>query len=188
LLARTLTTNFDVSLDHYVVVNLQAFVDGIDAIGGIDLVFAEPLDLRSDSGSGYYYPAGRNHLDGKATLDYARARPDNSSDLFRIDRQTEIIRAVQERVLTPEVLPLVPRLAQSMRSSVLTDLSPADISTLVCLTRELDSSDIEVTALPEDSFTTVEDQLGYQVFLPDFELMTAYLAAFEAGQFPLNPN
>lgn len=184
LLARTLSENFEVALDHYVVVSLQAFADGVDAIGGIDISLDAPLDLRNASGDGYYFPAGKNHLDGQATLNYARARPGNSSDLFRIERQTEIIQAVQERLLTPEVLPMLPRLAQSMRTSVLTDLSPADISILVCLARQMESSDITNYALDESSFTPIEDQFGFQAFLPDFEAIISYLSDFQAGNLP----
>jgi len=184
LLAQTLAENFNVALDHYVVVNLQAVADGVDAIGGIDITLDSPLDLRNDAGDGYYFPAGINHLDGQATVDYARARPENSSDLFRIERQTEILQAVQERLLTPDVLPTLPRLAQSMRTSVLTDLSPADISMLVCLARQMNSSDIINYTLDESSFTPIVDQFGFQAFLPDFEAIISYLAKFQAGDLP----
>ena len=184
LLAQTLTEDFGVSLDHYAAVSLQAVVNGIDAIGGIDITLVEPLDLRNGNGDGYYFSAGKNHLDGEATVAFARARPDNSSDLYRIARQTEIIQAVQNRLLQPDVLPTLPRLAQSMRTSVLTDLSPAHISMLVCLAREMDGSDIVNLTLPESSFTPIRDQFGYQAFLPDFETITAYLADFELGNLP----
>jgi anionic cell wall polymer biosynthesis LytR-Cps2A-Psr (LCP) family protein len=89
--------------------------------------------------------------------------------------------------LQPDVLPSLPRLAQSMRASVLTDLSPAHISTLVCLARQMDSSDITNLTLEESSFASIKDQFGFQAFLPDFEAITAYLADFEAGNLPDQP-
>jgi LCP family protein required for cell wall assembly len=41
LLARTLDLNFGLKVDHYVVVNMNVFVDVVDALGGLEVILPE---------------------------------------------------------------------------------------------------------------------------------------------------
>jgi len=94
LLADTLAYNFDVSLDHYVVSDFSAFIEAVDAIGGVDVEVLQPVAE---------FAAGRQHMDGTTALSYARLREDapDPSDLVRIDRQTQVLLAIQEKLTRP---------------------------------------------------------------------------------------
>lgn len=179
LVADALAEQFAFVADRYVVFDFAAFAAGIDAIGGVDIYLPEAIDATDDGLA--YIPAGWNHLDGQRALAYARARPDNTSDLARIERQTRLIQAIQQRVTSPQVLPSLPRLAQSMRDSVLTDLSPSEISMLLCIGRKMDADDIHVIDLDGSMYTSSTDQYGHQRLLPDRQAITAFLRAFRSG-------
>lgn len=91
-----------ITLQYYVLIDMQGFSDLIDALGGIDIDVAERLPYGSnnyDDGSqappAGYIEAGPNHMSGTMALWYARSRY-NSNDYERMARQ----RQVQEAILT----------------------------------------------------------------------------------------
>lgn len=177
LLAQTLMLNFGFRIDHYVVANFAAFEAGIDAIGGIDIEVPESVGD---------FSAGAQHMDGRAALAYARIRDQatDSSDLSRIDRQTQVIRAVQTRILSPQVLTAVPELAQSMRGAVLTDLSPSDISTLVCLGQRLGAEAIQTMNIDNNMFTSQTDARGHEILIPDYQAIGRFTSIFDTRGAP----
>ncbi|MGE3193624.1 MAG: LCP family protein [Microbacteriaceae bacterium] len=89
------------TIQYYVLIDMQGFADLIDALGGIDIDVAERLPYGSnnyDDGSSAppigYIEAGPQHMDGQTALWYARSRY-GSNDYQRMDRQ----RQVQEAML-----------------------------------------------------------------------------------------
>lgn len=175
LLADTLAYNFNVNVDHYVVGDFSAFVDVVDAIGGIEVNVPQPAGR---------FAAGRQQMDGATALQYARLRQDapNPSDLYRIDRQTQVLLAVQEKVMRPEMLTRLPQLGQTLQEAVLTDLRPRDISALVCLGEQLDSQDITILDVDSGMFEQYIDVYGYERLAPDYSRIAVYLDAFYHGE------
>jgi LCP family protein required for cell wall assembly len=183
LLMQTMAQNFGVRVDHYAVINFDAFVAGINAIGGIDITIPEPVD-----GSWQdlpYFEAGDYHMDGETALAYARIREDNTTDLYRIDHQTQVILGIRERVLNPQVLPALPRLIDTMQGSMLTDMSPAQISTLLCIGQHLGPDDIHLTKIDYSMTTREITAWDFEVLLPDYEAITQFVQEFNAGTLPL---
>ena len=174
LLAETLATNFDAQIDHYVVIDFSAFVAGINAVGGVDIYVPAPVGD---------FTAGKHHMDGATALMYARMREDvgESSDRPRVSRQTQLIRALEQKVLSPSILPNLPRLAASFQDSVITDLSPQQISTLTCLAGKLESGDVYTLSLPTSTYTSQMDVLNHEVLAPDYDAITTYIRDFNAG-------
>lgn len=89
------------TIQYYVLIDMQGFADLIDALGGIDIDVAERLPYGSnnyDDGSpappAGYIEAGPQHMDGETALWYARSRY-GSNDYQRMERQ----RQVQEAML-----------------------------------------------------------------------------------------
>jgi LCP family protein required for cell wall assembly len=92
------------SISHYAVINMQAFIDIIDIVGGVTINNEEDI-------VDYYYPtsnkgytlyelsAGIHELDGEEALKFARSRK-STSDFDRAKRQQIIIRAVKDKVET----------------------------------------------------------------------------------------
>lgn len=90
---RTVEANTGVRIDHYAVVNFEGFRDMVDALGGVDICVAEPIN---DHATGLRLKAGMNHLDGTEATQYVRARKSigDGSDLGRIGRQQAFLSAL----------------------------------------------------------------------------------------------
>ena len=90
-------------LDKYVLIDMYAFIDVVDLIGGVDLTLdkavVDPSYRTVDNGveGTLNYPPGDYHLGGKEALRLARSRK-TSSDFARAERQQLIIEAIQDKV------------------------------------------------------------------------------------------
>lgn len=86
---------FDIPIDYYVQLNFEAFIDVIDAIGGISMdVPYELVEMDSnDNKKAIHLSPGIQTLDGEETLALARTRK-LDSDFERGKRQMEIIDAI----------------------------------------------------------------------------------------------
>lgn len=113
-------------MDHYVLINIQAFQRIIEAIGGVDIdvekrmYYEDPWD---DEGGLVIdlYP-GKQHMDGKTAITYVRYR-DEEGDIGRISRQQKFMKAVMDKVTSPAIIPQLPGIIREVLSSVKTDLS-----------------------------------------------------------------
>ncbi len=176
LLAQTLALNFGLRVDHYVVANFSAFVAGIDSIGGVDIYVTEPTN-----GPTYALSAGWHHMDGQTALEYARTRENNSSDLYRIDRQTQIILAVRGKIFSPEIIPALPDLISSMQDSMITDMSPSHVSALVCIGQEIEPEHIQIMRIGPEMVEQVTLLHGHEILHPDYGAIAQLVQAFHAG-------
>ena len=89
------------TMQYYVLIDMQGFVQLIDALGGVDITVEERLpiggDVRSDGtlvGVNAWVEAGPQHMDGTTALWYARSRH-STNDYDRMGRQ----RVLQEAIL-----------------------------------------------------------------------------------------
>ena len=99
----TLGMLYDISLDDYFRVNFAGFIKIIDALGGVDVNSEEAFTAYTDSR--YSYTKGINHLGGEAALAYARERyAFSGGDRARGRHQMEVISAVIQKVLSPDIL------------------------------------------------------------------------------------
>ena len=115
----TVEENLDITLQHFVEVDFQAFLRLVDAIGGVWMTFRQPLRDQpkegatdpTDSRSGFFTSAGTHLLDGRQALAYVRSRhleaqqPDGTwqrygpwNDLARANRQRAFMRTAAAQV------------------------------------------------------------------------------------------
>ena len=139
-LAETLQTNFDIAIDHYLVVDFAAFNNFIYLIGGVQINLPEAIYISESEAP--YFPAGVQILDGEKALQFARARA-FTSDNIRIDNQSLLLQAIFQRLQDPEVIKYLPDLLESITQMVLTDVSLTDLQTVICLMDKLNSDSIE---------------------------------------------
>src|SRR5512140_49482 len=115
LLALTLNVNFGVKVDHYIAVNMKTFVKMVDAVGGLDVNLANPVDGSDDP----RLQKGLHHINGTEALALARNRVDGV--FSRGDNQNIVLCALQKKLTSPSVIPEFPQLIQSFQGSVQTD-------------------------------------------------------------------
>jgi len=192
LMARTMQENFGLTVDHYGTVNMVTFVKMVDAVGGVDVylpydVDGRPVDDKTED-MGYFY-SGVNHLTGEAALRLSRVRKTDSI-FARMDRQKTVLCALKDKVLQPAVLPKIPELIAAFQGSIVTDLSPAQMTQMACLLPKLSSENIIFGSIPEEELTQSRQwdaRGGYETFVWDIDNQKVrdYIAQFMAGTFPV---
>lgn len=97
----------DVDIDYYVKVNIDGFIDIVDAIGGVDMYV--PMDMywdMSDTGGPIIdLQEGYQHLNGEAAEQLVRYREGYAAkDLARIETQQAFMTAFMEKIMSTESL------------------------------------------------------------------------------------
>ncbi len=192
LLADTLQKNYGVHVDHYLSVNLYAFRQIVNALGGLDVYLPVDVYLKQYNQPKLYLKAGLHHLNGKQAEKVVRTRID-IGDFGRIRNQTVVLRALAVKMLTPDGIKQIPDLANRLLHLILTDFSAADIGKMACLGALIDPKEdlIFETVIPVEEEANIgqwvmDEYQGYQVYalFYDKAVLTQRLADFQAGIWP----
>ncbi len=100
LLAQTVEQDTGLRLDHYAEIGFAGFGQVVDALGGVRVCPADPID---DPLAGINLAAGCQKLDGAQALGYVRTRATPRSDLDRMVHQREFMSAMLNRAGDPRV-------------------------------------------------------------------------------------
>lgn len=136
LTGQTVEKLLGVPMDYYVLVDIQAFERIIDALDGVDInvekrmYYEDPWD--DDGGLVIDLYPGMQHMDGKKAIQYVRFR-DGEGDIGRIARQQHFMQAVMEKMLSPSVVPKLPKLMEEIQSAVETDMPLTEMVSLAQL-------------------------------------------------------
>jgi len=192
LLAHTLQENYGLQVDRYLVVNLAAFREIIDQLGGLEVYLPEDVYIKHFEQPKLYLEAGQHKLTGKQAEQVVRARIE-IGDFGRIRNQTIVLRALAVKMLTPNGIKQIPDLSSRLLSYVLTDFSASDISKMACLAARIDPREdiIFENIIPVEEEATIgewvmDEYQGYQVFalMYDKEELSLKVDEFEAGVWP----
>ena len=193
-LIRTIADNFDVPIDHYVNVNLCAFKEIVDSVGGVNVPFAYRT---KDERVGFREVGpGCVELRGSQALAYVRSRSgyryfdetkqqwlsDPTGDIGRITRQQDFLRRSMQRALDRGTTN--PATANALLNvalaRVITDdrLTPRDLLSLAQAMRKLNTSSVNSYTV-EWSMRRIG---GESVLMPitKSESMQAILALFRS--------
>lgn len=141
----TIQRNLGIRVHEYLAVDFQAFIDLVDAIGGIEVSIDYTINDRAypDMNFGYdpfYLPAGTHQLNGYNALRFARTRH-GDNDIERAKRQQQTIFAIRDRILNFEILPQLivhaPSLLNSWEDNVYTGLSLDQMIQLALYLRDI---------------------------------------------------
>jgi LCP family protein required for cell wall assembly len=180
---QTIELNFGLRVDRYALVNFGAFVQGVDAIGGIDVsvpvaIYDDHFPTDDDTGTEVFeVPAGLVHMDGATALRYVRTRHQDD-DYHRLGRQQDVLLALRDRLTQPEVLPQVPALIAALAAAGRTDLSPAEITALLCLAPQIDRSAIQSLPIGADLVLPWVTSGGAWVSIPNRDLIAPVVQQF----------
>lgn len=166
LLAATFEYNLGVYPDHFVMLNFNGFMQGIDSLGGLDIEVAEAL---SDPWGAV--PAGLVHMDGHTALWYVRSRY-TTSDFDRARRQQQVLVEVFKKLISLDAVKRAPELFELYRNNFITDLTLGDITALLGLANELGNNPSNIEAYyigPEHVTDFRVPSSGAQVLLPDYD-------------------
>jgi len=155
-----------IQIDHYVLINLQAFVDIVNALGGVTIyvnrtIVDEEYPLEDGTFTELRIEQGVNEMDGTEALAYVRSRHD-STDYDRMSRQRCFLSAMAAQADVGTILTSLPRLLDAIQANVATDIPLAALPALVELVGVVKPTDALVIGFgPPDWITGRID--GYPI-------------------------
>ena len=117
-------------IDCYAVVDLEAFVELVDAIGGVDYNVPVSMNYYDPTQDLYInIPAGEQHLTGEEALKVVRFRSGYASaDIGRIGTQQDFLKSVASQMLTLGNIPNLPTFIDIFEEYVETNMSTANLA------------------------------------------------------------
>jgi anionic cell wall polymer biosynthesis LytR-Cps2A-Psr (LCP) family protein len=111
--------------------------------------------------------------------------------LKRIDNESNILSALFDRINSPEVKVNILEVAKVFldENAVRTDMTPANLATLVCLAGRLGKENIKMATLPKDSFigqmlfSPIQNDDTF-AYVPDTVKVQQAIDQFKAGIWP----
>lgn len=149
LTKETLEETLGIKINHYIMVNDAAVEKAVDALGGVPIYVEKEMHYHDYSGNLHVnLHKGLNILDGRNAVGYLRFRKDGLGDIGRTQRQQWFLRGLLEKLQSPQAIPKIPELINTVTTYVKTDLSLYEISQLASLSKNIDMNKIEVATLP----------------------------------------
>ncbi|GGB06291.1 LytR family transcriptional regulator [Macrococcus hajekii] len=152
LLRQTLKKNLDIDLEYYAIIDFKGFEQMVDELSPNGV----PINVEKDMSEkiGVELKKGQHNLSGKELLGYARFRNDEESDFGRVRRQQQVIKALQNEVISLSTAPKVPKLAGIARGYVDTNMSNGEIFKTGASFAIRGDKDIQTLVVPvKDSFS-----------------------------------
>lgn len=181
--------NLGMYIDRYLLFDFDAFIDIIDALGGLEITTTYTIydPEYPDMNYGFdpfYLPAGTHRLSGYDALRYARTRH-GDNDFVRGERQMQVLRALHAQIVRDgsvrDVLGQVPSLMRTLGNHVYTDLTLGEIVLL-----GLHAADVNNTSINTGSINTQYNLLyrdnTRNIFIPDrLKLSELLISVFGAN-------
>ena len=162
--------------DGYALVNLSAFVEAVDLLGGLD--FDVPMDMDYDDPDQNLFihlKAGEQHLTGEQLMWVVRFRSGYANaDIGRTEVQRAVMKTAMKQWLWPKTLAVLPGLWRIYQENLTTDLSVRNIVWMARVLLKGMSGDIEANVLPGyatmagDASVYMIDTYAASAILPDY--------------------
>jgi LCP family protein required for cell wall assembly len=184
LLADTLRVNFGLPIDHWVRVDFQGFARVVNALGGVEMTVACPVNLRyhppaSEEEEEMILEPGVHHLDGITALRYVRTRR-GGSDFDRARRQQQFLKALWHQTKSPDTILKIPALWSALAGSYQTDLSLGDVLSLAPLALDIRPERIRSRYISSNHTSDWTTSEGWQVLLPNYDKIQQVVASLYA--------
>lgn len=181
------TNLLGIPVDKYVTVNLQAFVELVNAIGGVD--FDIPVDMDYDDPAQdlhIHFKKGMRHLDGQEALEVVRWRQNNdgtgyaTADIGRIGTQQAFLMAVAQQTLQLGNLDKIPEMVKIFNQYMSTDLELSNLVWIGEKALSIGSENIFFHTLPGDGAGYYKGG-SYYVLYPEqvLELVNSYFNPYK---------
>lgn len=167
LTVKTIENNFNVDIDHTVIVDFDMFKNIIDALGGVEVEITQKESDFINRTTSVTVKPGINKLDGKGALVYARIRK-LDSDFNRTQRQRKVITAIIKKAVNTNPFELISAVSKIM-PSVKTDINALQLTGLALNALKYIKFDINQLQVPADNAYTSKRIKGQAVLVPDMD-------------------
>ncbi len=147
------------TIQYYVLIDMQGFSDLVDALGGVDINVTERVPVHEDdtfTTVAFWFEPGLQHMDGYHALWYARSRHD-TSDYDRMARQRLLQEAILAQANPGNVLSKFQGVAQAGAQVVKTDIPQGMLGYFVNLASKTKALPITSVALVPENNVDPED-------------------------------
>jgi polyisoprenyl-teichoic acid--peptidoglycan teichoic acid transferase len=184
LAMQTVQYNLGMRVHEYVIMDFDAVVALVNAIGGITIHNERTINdrLYPDMNFGYdpfYLPTGTHHLDGRDALRFARTRH-GDNDFERARRQQQVLFAVRERVLDfnqlPNLIIQAPTLLSALSENVHTSLDLHQMIELAWYLKDVPSDNFVTGVIDANYIMGYNTPQGASVLVPNRHRMGTLLA------------
>jgi len=174
LAMETVQWNLGIRVHEFIVVDFNAFIGLVDAIGGITVTTTDTInDPRYPSMDyGYdpfYLPAGTHDLNGYDALRFARTRH-GDSDIHRAGRQQQVLFAIRDKIVDFGMLPRLvfeaPSLYANFDDNVLTSLNLDQMIELAWYFKDIPGGNINTGVIDYSMLQPYTTSSGAQVLIP----------------------
>jgi LCP family protein required for cell wall assembly len=183
LLKATMGANFGIPIDGYLMVDFYLFEEIVDRLGGIevdvprvlhDTRYPDPRPGDPHAFKTIHFDPGRQEMDGKRALEYARSRM-STTDFDRAKRQQLVLLAIRERALSLDAIPRWPLVAKAIADGVKTDMDLGDLMALAVLVARIEPSNMKQAVLEPPLVAAHQRADGAAVQLPRWNLVNPVL-------------
>ncbi len=165
--AKTVSSFLQVPVKYYAVMDFQGFEKAIDGIGGVELEVEKRMDYTDDGIYDIHLQAGRQTLNGRQALGYARFRHDIKGDYARVERQRKLLRAVIDKIQGIQAVYYLPKIIEAVRPYIETNLDFPGLAGLTYLGCRL--KEVRTYTVPSGASHHVQSVNGMSVLIPDID-------------------
>jgi len=176
ILMETAGNLLGIEIDYYVQVDFEAFVTLVDAIGGVLVDVPERIlvwkNAEMNSGMKVLEP-GYHVITGDVALGYVRMRNTSEGDFGRTKRQQQVLVALQEKIFSKDILPVLipqlPSLYRDLSTNVETNLSLNQLITLAWKVKDIDPRTISAKVIAQPLVEAGINERGQYVLYPEID-------------------
>lgn len=157
-----------IRIDRYVRIDTEELVHLVDAIGGLEVNVPKAMDYVDHTQKlTIHFAPGVQKLNGQHLQEYVRYRHDELGDIGRVQRQQEVIKALLQTLLQPQMLPKLPAVLQVVRQNTDTDFSLEEMLATYRTLTTVPRSRMNLVMLPGRFSGANEFPLSYWIANPD---------------------
>ncbi len=171
--------------DFGMLVDMRAFVQLVDAVGGVDYYIPQKMDYEDPDQDLYiHFTAGQKHLDGKNALNLVRFRRYGNGDIGRISTQQDFLKSAATQILAKKDSLDAGSLVKVFLDYVQTDLTYGEVIWMVKEFYKVDSENINFYTVPGNYNDTVYQGSHYVSYVTIsvnewLDLINKYLNPFD---------
>ena len=186
LLADTFEYNFGIRPEYFMMTDFHNFIEIINKLGGLDVEVEKTLedkcDLPQQVNTYCEVNPGTIHMDAETALWYVRSRK-TTSDLDRIRRQQEVLKAMTKKVVSLDVLAQAPAIYKRFINYVDTNLDYEAVMRLAFAAVHMNGEESIRRYMigPSEVYDYVTGA-GAMVLMPDMYAITDVLNRAAEGQ------
>lgn len=139
----------NVPIDGIVALQPEGAAAIVDALGGLDVAVAEPMDYDDSAGGLHIHlAAGEQHLTGAQVAGYVRFRHDAASDFGRVKRQQQVLKLLMNRLSAPQNWAKLPKIVKLARKEIVTTMTDRQLVALLTIYRNVPDENMRSFTLP----------------------------------------